>query len=234
MKNTGIGFILGLITAAVLFLPARAVYRWLKPQSAATYQSDARHLTLIDRAERAEKEIAFFGDSITDWWADSAAWSERLVPLGAVSFGIAMDKTTDVIRRIEQGEIDNPAAVVLLVGANDFALESPRPTAEEVARRVQSVVVVIRQRTAAPIILLSILPLPGEHPIRECNALLSRIDDVIFVDVFDRFTSGDSDEPDWKLLPDRVHPGPEGYAIMSEAVVPYIKPAGSTAKQNQR
>jgi beta-glucosidase len=69
---------------------------------------------------KADIEIVFLGDSITQYWASEGkeVWNKYYAPRHAYNYGIGGDKTENVIWRIEHKEFDglSPKVVVLKIG----------------------------------------------------------------------------------------------------------------------
>jgi lysophospholipase L1-like esterase len=232
-----VGALKTLVVLAALAVPARSAWRLLRAPmaSGAAYPFPYRHMALKERAASEPCRVMFVGDSITDCLADTVEWDRELVPQGAVDFGVSWDDTADVYYRLSDGELPAtaPAAVVLMIGTNDFGgspkpgrVTGPVPPAAEVARRVQRIVDLIRQREpSAKIVLMGILP-RGDRPelagpIRECNAILATTPGVTFLDVGEKFLRADG-SVDPALMPDLLHPSPAGYRLWVEALLPLL------------
>ena len=69
-----------------------------------------RHEDIMALPNRAECQIVFVGDSITDGWDAEGGglqvWNKEFVPLGAVNLGIVCDSTQHALWRILHGEVD--------------------------------------------------------------------------------------------------------------------------------
>lgn len=188
----------------------------------------ARHQGFVAAAQRGT-DVVFLGDSITDRWqgAGRAAWHAAFAPLGAVDFGISGDGVGQVLWRVQHGEIapSAPRVVVLLIGTNDLRLHTPA----EVAAGVGAITDAIHAQSPETKILLSgLLPRgdSAESPYRPAiaavNQLLAAQDDgvaVHFVDPGSAFVNPDGSLRR-DLLPDTLHPGPEGYRVLAGALSP--------------
>ena len=61
--------------------------------------------------------------------------------------------------------------------------------------------------------------------IAKVNELIRPLADgksVVWFDVASKFFDADG-QPDITLLPDGTHPGPQGYAVWADALLPYLK-----------
>lgn len=80
------------------------------------------HNRLLKQTEqhKADLEVIFFGDSITEFWKEEgrAVWEKYYAPRHAYNYGINGDRIEHLIWRIEHGEFDglNAKLVVLRVG----------------------------------------------------------------------------------------------------------------------
>lgn len=193
----------------------------------------SRHLALKARAARSSARIVFLGDSITEGWPSVGgdAWSRHLAPLGAEAFGLGGDQTQHLLWRLQAGELDGlkPEVFVLLIGVNNFGQQDD--TVADVQAGVEAVgEALLRGWPAARLLLLSILPSgesqadPLRQKIRACNRLLESSaaqrgwacfnSDAIFLLPDGRL--------DPALLPDGLHPGPEGYGAWAQALKPRL------------
>src|SRR5262249_61955100 len=126
-----------------------------------------RHQWNVARAQLADSDVVFLGDSITYWWGDVGrdalgynVWSQQIAPLNPANFGIPGDRTQNLLWQVENGElVGQPKVAVILIGTNNLADgQTPEQTADGIAMVVQAV------RTQSPqtkILLLGILPRGG-------------------------------------------------------------------------
>ncbi len=74
------------------------------------------------RANAANINVIFYGDSITEGWGITAPalWNQHYAPLGAANYGIGGDLVQNLLWRVMNGELDDvnlrPRLVVLLIG----------------------------------------------------------------------------------------------------------------------
>jgi len=74
----------------------------------------------LSKTRGTEIQAVFLGDSITDLWANEGAtvWAQHYANRHAVNYGIAGDRTENVLWRVEHGEFDgiSPKVVLLMIG----------------------------------------------------------------------------------------------------------------------
>jgi len=174
----------------------------------------------------------FLGDSITRGLAQHRGLSnEASSEASVLALGIDGDSTSNLLWRVRHGELPKnlrPEKVAVLIGANDFAhgrelaIDAPLRTALTVCAIIRHV---RHQGLKAPITLTKILPRGKEWPrglganaTRRANALLEVLVRgaapqfrLRLVDCERRFVDGDGAIVE-RLMPDRVHPSPQGYA----------------------
>jgi lysophospholipase L1-like esterase len=202
----------------------------------------ARHEAILRLPGRATAPLVFLGDSITERWeaedGGRVAWQRHWQPLGALDFGVSGDRTEHVLWRMAHGAFDGmaPKLVVLLIGTNNAGQQaepggyrcSPRQTADGILAIVDQ----LRSRCpASRILLLAILPRGEEEtdPIRQqtdaANALVKTSVDgrmVRFLDVGHCFMKPENTDVNIALMPDLLHPSPEGYQRWAEALAPVV------------
>ncbi len=229
---------------------------WLALGCAATWANTAtapvprpgpwldRHQGFVQLANQGGIDVLFIGDSITDWWRNSdprkggqPVWDRHFVPLRAANFGIAGDRTQNVLWRLQHGEIAGlaPRVVVLLIGTNNTGWEadgSPRNTPAETVAGISAIVASLR--AALPdsrILLLAIFP-RGEKPdhpqraqLQEINASIAHLHDgrhIHFLDLTSRFLAPDGTLRQ-DLMPDFLHPSLTGYQVWADALLPTLR-----------
>ncbi|HVT81650.1 MAG TPA: GDSL-type esterase/lipase family protein [Phycisphaerae bacterium] len=211
------------------------------------------HNRLVALAKGGNIDLYFEGDSITDYWGrdnrpDTShpfkeSFQKYFGGWKAANFGVAADRTENVLWRITNGELDGvkPKVIVLLIGTNNLPKDMqnylPKTPAEDAAG-VKAILEVMKEKQPqAKILLMSVFPredkINASNPeyredlnpkIKELNALLAKFDDgkqIKFLDIYDKFLG-----PDGKLLPgtftDRLHPSMKGYDIWAQAMLPIL------------
>ncbi|MDR1009740.1 MAG: GDSL-type esterase/lipase family protein [Opitutaceae bacterium] len=196
-----------------------------------------KHAAFLARAREGPVGVLFIGDSITDGWSKApGVWEKHYGKYQPANFGISGDSTQHVLWRIANGELDNvsPKAVVLMIGTNNTAVNTPA----EIAQGVATIISRIREKIpAARVLLLAVFPrgprtVNGNHDdavnrkivINDVNARLSRLADgkrVRFLDITKVFLDADGKIPD-DVMPDQLHPGPKGYQLWADAMQPTL------------
>lgn len=184
----------------------------------------AAHERFVAEAGKGGVDVLFLGDSIIDNWrtVGKDVWQERFAPLHAANFGIAGDRTENVLWRLQNGELKgiNPKVVVLLIGTNNWM--PPEMAAEGIAAVVKYL------RTALPktkILLHGIFPRDRHSKeldkwIKEVNATLAKLHDgkqVHYLDIGGKFLQADGSFLPG-LMSDGVHPSAKGYQVWADAI----------------
>jgi beta-glucosidase len=188
------------------------------------------HNSYVSQANQGGQSVLFLGDSITNFWNDPArglaAWQGQLAPLGATQFGIPGDQTADLLWRVENGELNGkPQVAVVMIGINDLMHGR---SAADTANGVINVVEAIRAESPqTKILVLGLLPeiafnaAEVDSEVAQVNATLAGLDngrDVRFLDLGGLFLQPDG-TPSPALLGDGIHPNPEGYQVLADALV---------------
>jgi beta-glucosidase len=181
--------------------------------------------------------VLFIGDSITDGWSKApGVWEKHYGKYQPANFGISGDSTQHVLWRIANGELDDvsPKAVVLMIGTNNTAVNTPA----EIAQGVATIINRVHEKIpAARVLLLAVFPrgprtVNGNYDdavnrmivINDVNARLSRLADgrrVRFLNINKVFLGADGKIPN-DVMPDQLHPGPEGYQLWADAMQPAL------------
>jgi beta-glucosidase len=193
-----------------------------------------RHQAFVETAKNGDFDILFHGDSITDWWAQSAqqgggkaVFEKYFGDVKTANFAVAGDTTQGVLWGLQNGEGQGhkPKAVMLMIGTNNG-----NPAAE-IAEGVGAIVVELRKDFPdAKILLLAIFPRGAGPSDRnrlkndEVNKIIANLDDgkhVFFKNINDKFMT-----PEGRLIGfrgDNLHPNAQGYEIWAQAVADTLK-----------
>jgi N-acetylglucosamine-6-sulfatase len=156
-------------------------------------------------------------------------WDARYAGYKAVNFGIGGDRTENILWRLNNGQMDglDPKLIVLLIGTNNL-----RNTNEQIVEGVLAVVREYRRRCPGAVVLLQGVFPRGKLAtdsvrgrIKAINGELSKAGDgehVLYVDIGDNFLDATGDLPE-RIMPDYLHPGPQGYEVWAEAIDPVVK-----------
>ena len=190
-------------------------------------------------------DVVFIGNSITAYWGKyhPAFFADNNIACKGIS-----GQTTARIRdRFVTDVIDlKPKAVVIMAGINDLAQNEGWASPEEVFGMIRSLCMRARRAGIVPIIA-SITPAGSIYWRTELTgipeaiaALNRRLRDYAAaagIDYVDYHAALDTDGDGAigaGLTDDGVHPLPDAYFIMEEAVMPHIAPYLSTDKTDRR
>ena len=178
-------------------------------------------------------DVLFVGDSITQGWTGKGmtVWKPLFEePYKAADFGISGDRTQHVLWRIQEGELDGikPKVVVLMIGTNNSAFNTPAQIAAGITRIVEQIKAKI---PGVKVLLLNVLP-RSEKPtdarrqvVSQVNDIIMKLDngsDIVYVRLWDPFLAEDGTLKK-DLMPDFLHPNEAGYKIMGEAIQGKLK-----------
>lgn len=205
------------------------------------YDWNKRHEAVMAVKDKINPEIVFLGDSITHLWAGEPnepkgnRGAEAMKALcgnrAVLNLGFGWDRTQNVLKRIELGEMDGlkPKAVVIHIGTNNLAgtKNARENTPEEIAEAIGLIVDRVREKCpAAKIILMAVFP-RGESPANPMRAKIMAINklivkneskpNVVFVDITSKLTNPDGTISK-VVMGDFLHPAAEGYAIWADAL----------------
>ena len=202
-------------------------------------RDDNRHKGFVEIAQRANIDLLFVGDSITDWFANPrggqpatglAVWDTNFGPFKPADFGIAGDTTQGVLWRMQNGELEGFKAklIVLMLGTNninrnpnDEIVDGDRLIIEEFNKR----------QPQAKVLLLGIFPRnadpanPLRATIKEINSKLAKLADnnkVFYMDIGDKFLTADGTLTT-EIMADGLHPTAKGYQIWADAIIDKVK-----------
>jgi len=176
-------------------------------------------------------DLIFDGDSITDFWMGRGKdiWTQRYAPLNAFDFGISGDKTENLLWRLQNGQVDglHPKLILLMIGTNNLGGNTPEQIADGVKADIDEY---FKHCPDATLVLQAVFPRgelasdPARAKIKALNDLISKFADgkkILFIDFGNKFL-----EPDGMLtkevMPDFLHPSPQGYQIWADAIQPTI------------
>lgn len=178
----------------------------------------------FDQVPVPPKRVLFLGDSIIA----AGLWADFFPELPTTNRGIGGDTTYDVAERLD-GVLNDPLAVLLLIGSNDlYQVKQPADSAALVARTED---IITRIRAAAPDALLlvnSIFPRTELFAprIRTVNAgyeEAARRHGATYVDLWPTFAD-DAGHIKPELTRDNLHLTPRGYLAWCEVLRPLLAP----------
>ena len=190
-----------------------------------------RRMSFRNRAAADRGAVVFLGDSITQGWGDGLRGS--FGNLKVANRGISGDTSRGLLLRLKEDVLRlEPAAVVLMVGANDLA---EKASSEIVFGNVERIIAALKRHDAnMPIVLCETFPCaPDDYrpvaEIQKINRLYARAwqdaPRVTVVKTYGLFAGADGASLP-KYLPDRVHPNLAGYAKWASALRPVFADLG--------
>ena len=209
---------------------------------------EKRHAEKVAAVAEHKFELMLIGDSITHNFDNpqfQAVWSQFFAPRNAIGLGYSGGRTENILWNLANGELEgqSPKVVTLLIGTNnsDDANYQVVHTAEQIAEGTAAIVKLLREKCpATKILLLRIFPRTNvyknadgkergsaakrfETNLRagELVAKLADGKDVFFLDVNHAFLQLDG-TLDLKLMPDQLHPSPEGALAWARAMEPLL------------
>lgn len=207
-----------------------------------------RHEAKVEAIKAHKYDLLMVGDSIThnlERPEYKAVWDQFFGPRNAINLGYSGGRTENIIWNLTNGELEgqSPKVVTLLIGTNnsDNANYPVVHTAEQIADGTGAIVKLLRERVPdAKILLLRILPRTNVYKKPDgtergnaeqrfatnlqAGELVARLADdknVFFLDLNHVFVRLDG-SIDPKLMPDLLHPSPEGALAMARAMEPTL------------
>lgn len=166
--------------------------------------------------------IVFLGDSITE----GGEWSEWFTGIPVINRGVSGEVSGQVLARIA-GAINDPKAVLLLIGTNDIARAVPT---SEIVDNVRAILNSIdRLAPGTPVIVQSIMPraLAFREEVRHVNTLLREVvasagDRVRWVDLWPALATAEGTlRPEF--TEDKLHLNGAGYAAWVDVIRPLVE-----------
>jgi lysophospholipase L1-like esterase len=206
---------------------------WLRPPT--IRPSDANFINnptgngevLVRLGEEKGKtcEMIFIGASNVEYWGQEGreVWDKYYAPRHAFNFGVAGDKTEDVLWRLDHMNLKsiNPKVAVIFIGLNNFA-DTPRDTVAGVKAVMKKTASVF---PGVKILVMSITPSQrATKTVLRANEMLRSLGDnqsVFYIDLYSQMPrQGDN----WKgLKPDHLHFTTEGYEMWAEQMEPTLQ-----------
>lgn len=208
---------------------------------------DQRHAAIMAIKDALKPEIVLIGDSITHIWAGPpedksgngnrglAEWKSLFGERPVLNLGFGWDRTQNVLKRIELGELDGlaPKAVVILIGTNNLVetKNARENTPAEIAAAISVIVDKVQAKCPqAQVILMTVFP-RGEKPSDPMRAKVAAVNNLLvklppkpgvtLLDITAKFIAADGTISK-ELMEDFLHPTAKGYAIWAEALKPVL------------
>ena len=191
---------------------------------------------VIEEKKIVAENIVFLGDSITEFY-DLDKYYENVYH---VQSGHNGDKTKDILDNMYDRVYKyNPSKVFIMLGINNFVYDDT--SAEDVVKDIKEICEKIEDRNPyTEIYIESIYPYSGEwknhdgtahdeedvnNKITEANKLLkeyAKEKDYKYINVHDSLLNDDK-KLDMKYSDDGLHPNEEGYKVITEKLIKYMK-----------
>lgn len=178
-------------------------------------------------------KAVFMGDSITDNWGNRTH-PEFFTDNNFLGRGISGQTTVQMLIRFRPDVIDlHPKYVVILAGTNDIAQNIGPVSKEIILKNIQSMCELAKANKIKPI-LCSILPayrfgwrkeLTPANDVIEMNKMIeayAKSAKIPYVDYHSAMKDERNGLPE-KYAKDGIHPNIDGYAVMEEIILKYIK-----------
>ncbi len=211
------------------------------------YDWDARHAAVMANKDTLKPEIVLIGDSITHMWGGPPeetsgrgnrgleGWKSVFGDRPVLNLGFGWDRTQNVLKRIELGELDglSPKAVIIHIGTNNLAgtKNARENTPAEIAEAIGVIVEKVQAKCPqAEVILMKVFPRgekadnPNRAKIATINEGLTKVGGkprVTVLDLTSKFTNADGTISK-EVMPDFLHPAAKGYGIWAEALKPVL------------
>ena len=208
------------------------------------YDWQKRHEAVMEVKARINPDLVFIGDSITHFFAGEpnepsrnrgAEAMKTLSDKPVLNLGFGWDRTQNVLKRLELGELDGvkPKAVVVHIGTNNLAgtKNARANTPAEIAEAIGVILDRVREKCpTARIILMKVFP-RGEKADNAMRAKIAEINqgldkyasrpNLVLLDITSKLTNADGSIAK-DVMGDFLHPTAKGYAIWAEALKPLL------------
>lgn len=186
----------------------------------------------IIASQNISKNIVFMGDSITEFWKvnDPNFFTSN----NFINRGISGQTTPQMLLRFRQDVLNlKPSTVVILAGINDIAENTGPITLEQIMDNI-SLMVALAKANKIKVILCSVLPankfnwnpkLQPADKVIELNQMIASYatkHKITYVDYYSAMVD-ENKGLQKKFGEDGVHPNLEGYKVMEELVMRFLK-----------
>lgn len=207
------------------------------------YGWEERHEAIMKIKAEINPEIVLIGDSITHFWGGqpdggkmgnrgTETWQSLFGNRPVLNLGFGWDRTQNVLKRIELGELDGlkPKAIVIHIGTNNLAgtVNARSSSPEEIVAGITAIIEQAQSKCpGAKIILMAIFPRgktaaePKRAILQDINARLAagpgQRSGVTFLDITAKWLEPDGSISK-EIMPDALHPNQKGYAVWADAI----------------
>jgi hypothetical protein len=204
------------------------------PKDLLTALEAERHDRFIERAQKGDIDIVFFGTTDTEMWSwpdrGRSVWDRTFGSLKAANFGSQGTRFESLQWRMRNGELDGYRAklVVLQAHGDDDTVIRDGKFDDYVAQYAAILAEIRARQPQARILLFGIFPRSAVHAGRQANAALSKLgnnETVFFIDISDRFFRPDGSHNDemWIMSgpPDAGIHAP-AFEVWAEVLQPWL------------
>jgi lysophospholipase L1-like esterase len=198
-----------------------------------------RHDDILAAPGRAEAELVFIGDSITDGWDQEgsglATWEKEYVPMKALNLGINCDSTQHVLWRLDNGEIDglqNLKVAIVMIGTNNKGITRDEPA--DIAIGIEALCDRLKAKVPhAKILLLGVFPkFFGKDKHAVINGTIAKLHDgerIFYLNINDKLIETEG------AIKDRVgHLTDIGYQVWADAIRTTLKELMATGSDDAK
>lgn len=211
------------------------------------YHWEKRHEAAMAVKDSLKPEVVLIGDSITHFWGGEPdggrqgnrgreSWAELFGKRSALNLGFGWDRTQNVLKRIELGELDglDPKFIVIHIGTNNLA-GTAHYRAGTPAQIAEGIIAVVDRAQAkcpnAKVIVMAVFPRgkgatnAHRESIAQINQLLAPLAQkprVTLLDITSKWLDADG-AVSTELMPDSLHPNEKGYRVWADALRPLLQ-----------
>ncbi|RZM18105.1 MAG: hypothetical protein EOO88_41605, partial [Pedobacter sp.] len=202
--------------------------------------STTRHNAKLKETAKEKYNLILLGNSITNNFEKAEyqpVWNQFFAPRKALNLGYSGYRTENLLWNIEHGALDgqSPKVLILEIGTNNVDEKNypTRHTASELAGGIEAITKMVRQKLPlTKILLLRCFPgaYGGPNPTSH-RLILERASDIVstladgknifYCDVNHVFLNFNG-EINKELMPDYLHPSPEGAKRWAQAMEPIL------------
>jgi lysophospholipase L1-like esterase len=202
--------------------------------------TEQRHLLKCEAIAKEKFDLIMVGDSITHNFekpAYQSVWQQYFAPRKAINLGYSGARTENIIWNLQNGELagQSPKVITLMIGTNNADAKNypTHHSGEQIAGGIKAIIAVMREKCPdAKILLLRCFPGayggpgPTEHRavLDAASAIAMKLADdqhVFFCDVNGIYLEADG-KIKKELMPDWLHPNPEGARLWAQAMEPLL------------
>jgi beta-glucosidase len=204
------------------------------PKDLMTALEGDHHDRFIERAQKGDIDIIFFGTTDTEMWSWSdrgrPVWDRTFGSLKAANFGSQGTRFESLQWRMRNGELDGYRAklIVLQASGDDEVVIRDGKFDDHVAKCAAIIAEFRARQPQARILLFGFFPRSEVHSGRQGNAAISKLadnDTVFYVDMSDRFFRPDGTHNDdmWRMSgPPNTGIQRPAFEVWAEVLQPWI------------